>query len=84
MRDRTLPMKWVEDAARECGGDGVKVEQLLLKRGVRQRTIDDQLRRLKKHSLIGSTSDHAGNDVLVDLPAKPFRPAPKAGLKKKK
>lgn len=88
MRDRTLPMKWVEDAAVSCGGDASQVIVLLEKRGVNKQTITDQMRRLRKHGFVASVPDHASSDVVVDVSStaveKPFLPAPKTGLKKKK
>ncbi len=84
MRDRTLAMKWVEAVAIECGGDASLVLSKLTAHGVSQNTIDDQMRRLKKHGLVIATDKEAaiGNDNPVR--SKPFKPAPKSGVIKKR
>lgn len=88
MRDRALAMKWVESLAAECGGNSEMILDRLRSSGVSQKTINDQIRRLKKQCLISSAgiagvcSHESSNEECVE--GKPFSPAPKSKVVKKK
>lgn len=88
MRDRALAMKWVTSLAEECRGDSASVLEQLCNRGVSQKTIKDQMSRLRKQGLLSNT-DIEAKDTYVSpegepARSKPFSPAPKSNIAKKK
>lgn len=82
MRDRTLPMKWVSCMA-ESGKTDDEIRDEFIRRGIKESTISDQFKRLRKHA---QPEGKESTEVCAEMSdcSKPFRPVPKDSLKKKK
>lgn len=83
MRDRTLPMKWVE-AIVSAGGNASTITDEFTKRGVKQSTISDQLRRCRKHGLLPAETKDDQSEELIAPKRRIPRPVPKPGIHTKK
>jgi transposase len=81
MRDRALAMKWAEKMAVD-GSDAVAIAEAFHKRGVKESTVKDQLRRLRKQGLLPALPEESAEKPARK--AKPFRPVPKGNKKRKR
>lgn len=81
MRDRALAMKWAEEFVM-AGNTTDMLKSEFIRRGVKDSTINDQIRKLRKQGLLPSITDHAQSDVVIEK-AKPFLPVQKKIAAKK-
>lgn len=81
MRDRALAMKWAEEFV-AAGNDTNMLKSEFVRRGVKDSTINDQIRKLRKQGLLPSITDHAQSDVIIEK-AKPFLPVQKKYSRRK-